>query len=457
MRFTRRLRDGWPWSAVAVAAIGVTIASCSSEDASRPGFEESDGSSPPSRPSDAGAIDSTPPLRDAGSFDAAPLPVTCTSTPCATALVATTRTAQGEGYCVLLADGTVACWGADGNGQLGRGPEAAGDSATAARVVGLSDVVALDRTCAIDKSGGAWCWGTGAYLVSETKPLTTERSPVKLPIPPARKVSVGGDVGCALVDDGVLCWGMAYGGQVPVPDGGVPDGQNPMGPFPPQRVPMPPGPPIRDIVVGRASFALRDDGTVVTWGDNPPLGRLSPLFPDPHPQPMALAPVSMLDIATTNVCATADGIAHCWGESIPRYDHVQDSKRQLDRAFPKPVTLPELVLRVATTDLIAAGSGGLTGPVMHPPRGCACGVSGAVYCWGHNSSGQAGDGTKEYKYDAVKVQLPGPAADVKTTASATCALLTSGKVYCWGADSFGQLGGGRIKTPSLVPQEVTLP
>ena len=55
------------------------------------------------------------------------------------------------------------------------------------------------------------------------------------------------------------------------------------------------------------------------------------------------------------------------------------------------------------------------------------------------------------------MNLPGPAADVKTTATATCALLTSGKVYCWGSNYYGQLGNGRLKVPSVVPEEVVLP
>jgi Regulator of chromosome condensation (RCC1) repeat len=455
MRFTRRLRERWTRGALALAAIGSMVASCSSEDDARPGFEQRDGvrPPPPSNP-DAKGADAASPVRDAGPFDAAPLPVSCESAGCATSLVTTTGISSGEGFCVLLGDGTVACWGANGDGQLGRGEDAAaGDSATPARVLGLSAVVALDRTCAVDKSGGSWCWGRGPYLRSATLPLTTERSPVKLPIPRATKVSVGFAAGCALVDDGILCWGRSYSGQVPLPDGGDPSGGQP-----PQRISVPSGAPIRDIVLGQASFARREDGTVLSWGANPPLGRISPLFPDPYPQPMALDSVSALDVIATNACAIAGGVAYCWGRAVPRYDHAQNyDKPQLDRAFPKPVVLPEPVVRVATTDLIAADSGGSTGPTMHPPRGCASGTSGAVYCWGHNSSGQAGDGTTDYKYDAVRVTLPGLAADVKTTESTTCALLTTGKVYCWGGDYFGQLGGGRLKNPSLVPQEVTLP
>ncbi|MBN9167300.1 MAG: hypothetical protein J0I07_40605, partial [Myxococcales bacterium] len=70
-------------------------------------------------------------------FDAAPLPIVCGSPPCATALVTTlgveTVDRGEEGFCALLHDGTVACWGAGGAGQLGRGNTQ--DSVTPARVV----------------------------------------------------------------------------------------------------------------------------------------------------------------------------------------------------------------------------------------------------------------------------------------------------------------------------------
>ena len=85
-------------------------------------------------------------------------------------------------------------------------------------------------------------------------------------------------------------------------------------------------------------------------------------------------------------------------------------------------------------------------------------MTGAVYCWGLNNAGQAGNGTKQFALEPVQVVgLPGPAAEVKIMPYSTCAILTNGKVYCWGSNFDGQLGAGLPKGSVLQPVEVKLP
>ncbi|MDF2694762.1 MAG: hypothetical protein K0S65_3145 [Labilithrix sp.] len=446
MHFTRRLLERRVWSALGVASLSTgSILACSSSDrVLMTEYEPLDASNPDSGAEpfvDAGVVDAAPRVPDAAKPDATPLEVSCTSSTCATSLVTT----LGEGFCALLQDGTVVCWGQNSEGQLGRGDDAGTfDSATPARVLGVSNIVALDHSCAIDTSGGAWCWGAGPYLRNDNPSMTTELTPVKLPIPPAKSVGVNKDsfgraTACAVVDTGILCWGSNYYGQIAIPDPAA----NPYAAMPPQSVPIPAGAPIRNLVVGNASFALREDGTALSWGANPPLARVSSLFPDPYLKPVSLTGVASLDVGNDKACAVADGVAYCWGAPLdPNVDPP------LARALPQPVVLPEAVFQVATT----------AGSFRSAPRGCACGASGAVYCWGPNESGQVGDGTTDYAGAPVKVVgLPGLAAQVKTTARATCALLTDGTIHCWGDDVYGQLGSGQLKVPSVVPQKVVLP
>ncbi len=451
MHFTRRLLERHPSTAlvlVACVTVPAAAASCSSADGG-PESEltpEDGGADQPHPGADSGPDVTAP---DAGSFDGGPLPVVCASAPCATALV-TTRGAnasdRGEGFCALLNDGTVACWGAGSAGQLGRGADDGGiaDSAMAERVPGLTKIVSLDHTCAVDEAGGVYCWGTGPFLQDPLVATTTERSPVKLALPPATQVGVGATTGCAVIESGVVCWGSNARGQVApldsAPFSAVLAARN---------VELPPGAPVRQLVVGETSFAVRMDGTVVSWGANPPLGRESSLFPDPYPLAIGLTDVTTVDVADNNACTTRGGVGFCWGTVLPDPTAGFIHESRLERALPTPVPAPEPLVQIATTR---------TTDPTGARRWCACAAGGDVYCWGANASGQAGDGTLDHAHEPVKVAgLPAPAAAVRTTPNTTCALLTTGKVLCWGTNYYGQLGNGKISEVSLTPKEVMLP
>lgn len=78
-----------------------------------------------------------------------------------------------------------------------------------------------------------------------------------------------------------------------------------------------------------------------------------------------------------------------------------------------------------------------------PFHACAVRQDGTIWCWGHNSSGQAGTGTTDNYF--VRPVSIGDAKDwaLVTAGSAfTCALSAAGGVSCWGTNSLGQLGDG---------------
>ncbi|AKU95630.1 hypothetical protein AKJ09_02294 [Labilithrix luteola] len=459
MRFTRRLLDRYFFGAGVILAASGAAASCASTDeevnsGSSDAGPEASVAADGGAPSESGSVDAN--VRDvtAPPFDGGPLPVVCATDRCATSLVTTLAVSsddRSEGYCALLHDGTVACWGGNGAGQLGRGDDAGtSDSPTAERVDGLSEVAELSHTCALDKSGSVWCWGTGPYLRNDTGERTTERTPLKLALPPVEHVGMGRDVGCASNGDDLVCWGSNANGQL------APTTTTPawtfLGPVP---VDLPSGAPSREILVGETAFVLREDGQTLSWGAMPSLGRLSSLSPDSYALPMDLVGLSSIDSAGDNACATVGGVGYCWGrllrDAFLSFWLVVD-----DWTLPSPVVAPEPLVQIATTRSFVTG--GFYDAVVRPQRWCAVGASGSVYCWGFNASGQAGDGTKEHAYQAVKVEgLPTTAAQVKAMPDSTCALLTNGKVYCWGSNYYGQLGNGKLRVPSIVPEEVVLP
>jgi alpha-tubulin suppressor-like RCC1 family protein len=111
-------------------------------------------------------------------------------------------------------------------------------------------------------------------------------------------------------------------------------------------------------------------------------------------------------------------------------------------------------IRIASTDPVA------TMPVaVGPDHACAI-VAGAVECWGANTHGQLGDGTRTGRLEAVTVlAAPGgaPISGVSGIAAGSgfsCALFAGGTVECWGAGGFGQLGNGG-RADSAVPVVVT--
>ncbi|MCC7540296.1 MAG: hypothetical protein IT379_29020 [Deltaproteobacteria bacterium] len=99
----------------------------------------------------------------------------------------------GAHTCAIVEGATVACWGANAAGQLGDG--STDDRALAVAVRGLSRVVAIaaggeanggGHTCAIDRSGAAYCWGRGGqyqtgtyYPLDETEPTPVEALPYR--------------------------------------------------------------------------------------------------------------------------------------------------------------------------------------------------------------------------------------------------------------------------------------
>lgn len=468
MRFTRLSR---PILGAGISClVSCALVSCADDpgDSALPPEEQTDAALPVERDASTAtdATDAGAEEKDASriypSFDASAPPIDCKSDPCAVSL--TTRgffgywetplgrvIARGVGasFCALLRDGTVACWGANDAGQLGRGEDASSwGSPTAMRVPGLAKIAQLDGTCAVDDAGAAWCWSYGPYQNLSSSPVNSlERSPVRLALDPVKKVAVGSFgvssvTGCAIGEDGgVVCWGANTNAIVSATN----VTGNSVVPVTP--IALPPGGRARDIAVGAAAVVLMEDGSLLSWGDNPTLGRGTSITPNPYPQKIDIAGIaSSADVRVSEGCATAWGAAYCWGAGAstttlhPITYYYLDN---LERARPSPLVLPEPVRQIS-----ASGA----------RQGCVVGESGSVYCWGDNTYGQLGDGTKTYAAAPVKVGgLPAAAVEVRAAGDATCALLVSGKIYCWGADQYGQLGNGSLYEPSLVPQEVTLP
>ena len=135
--------------------------------------------------------------------------LTCTGGVCAGCV---TALALGDAHgCALVRDGSVACWGANDHGQLGRGT-AGGAGATAAPVVDdhgvpLAGITAIaaggNHTCALRGDGTVVCWGDDAPV------------PAVVALTTIAAIAAGAHHTCAALGDGaVWCWGGNDAGQL---------------------------------------------------------------------------------------------------------------------------------------------------------------------------------------------------------------------------------------------------
>ena len=86
---------------------------------------------------------------------------------------------------------------------------------------------------------------------------------------------------------------------------------------------------------------------------------------------------------------------------------------------------------------------------------CSVTEAGVAQCWGSNSSGRLGDGTSKASLTPVDVVgMPSGVAMISAGRDHSCAVTNAGAAYCWGRGSYGQLGNGET-LGSLLPAGVT--
>jgi alpha-tubulin suppressor-like RCC1 family protein len=92
---------------------------------------------------------------------------------------------------------------------------------------------------------------------------------------------------------------------------------------------------------------------------------------------------------------------------------------------------------------------------------CALTGSGDAYCWGNNDKGQLGNGpvTSLPTISTVPVAVAGSLkfTSIAATWDHTCGLVASGAAYCWGTNDFGQLGNGTRTVSGVIGSATPVP
>lgn len=152
--------------------------------------------------------------------------------------------------CLLDAQGNVSCWGAAYDQALNFKPkeEYPKPVKDPVAIAGLSGVTQLDAganaTCALTKTGAVRCWGRNeaGVLGQGTFAKNAGVGDAVASLPPSTKVEMGGEIACALGQDGrARCWGSDA--LAPVPWPGAAD--------------------VVDIAVGRRDSRVRASGACI--------------------------------------------------------------------------------------------------------------------------------------------------------------------------------------------------
>ncbi|ETR71714.1 MAG: hypothetical protein OMM_02282 [Candidatus Magnetoglobus multicellularis str. Araruama] len=292
--------------------------------------------------------------------------------------------AAGENFSLALSDnGTVWSWGDNSYGQLGIGSDSSKIDSPQ-RVLLLTDIMDIDagyaHALALQENGTVWSWGNnskGQLGNGKTGQDTSENKPVLIPtLDNCVAIAAGYGHSVALKNDGtVWTWGFNASGQLG--DRSETDKTQPV---------IVPG--LANIIAIAAgdyhTVALKSDGTVWAWGDNPfgQLGDGSTI--------MKNCPVRVLDIF--NVTGIAAGYVHT------------------------------LAIR----------------------------NDGTVWAWGSNVYGQLGDNSDlEMQARPVKADIFPHVIDVKAGHYHSLVLKSDGSVWSFGGNGFGQLGDNTLQGNAL--------
>lgn len=231
---------------------------------------------------------------------------------------------------------------------------------------------------------------------------------------------------CAIVDDGVQCWGAAQDWQV---GSRLFDLQAPL----PHRVPGLAA-PVRALAAGSSHSCALAGGRALCWGINSwrQLGNETDFaLATPRVVPGLPEPVTGIAAGSLHTCAIAEGGVWCWGRDDS--GELGSRERVATCGFYQRLPCRASPVRVPGLD-------GVTAVAAGEAHTCAI-AAGSVHCWGANDRGQLGRGSGAGGPEPAPVPSVTGASALAAGARHTCALV-AGKLLCWGANERGQLGDG---------------
>ncbi|MFT3736540.1 MAG: hypothetical protein QM776_16240 [Rhodocyclaceae bacterium] len=297
-------------------------------------------------------------------------------------------------------------------------------------------------------SNGGGSIGNGSVSTSKVPPTQVSN------LSGATALSSTSDFNCAVAAGDVYCWGVTPLGNSSVPS--IVTGVS----------------GVTRVATGNGAgsgpaghvCALKADSTVICWGNNslgqlgagyttpngsdtvPALGSpansATPLLVKIQPTKTTTATLSgvvAISVGNSHSCALlADGTIRCWGDN--NNGALGTTSTSNWPTYPAQ-TGATLVEGITSAIQIASGH----------EFNCALLSDLTVRCWGDNTYGQIGNGTKTgpVTTPSTPLNLSGVIA-VAAGQTHACALLNNGDVKCWGGNGYGQIGDNTT-TEKLTP------
>jgi len=385
--------------------------------------------------------------------------------------------------CVILADGSVKCWGANNLGQLGQdniinvGTAASPMSGLSAIYLGTGRTatqiaLGLSHTCAILDDGNVKCWGdnvNGKLGQGNTTPVgcgpgcitMANLAPINLGINvTATQIAAGASHTCAILNDGsVKCWGFNNNGQLGQSNTTT-VGDSPGSPVG--------GLPSIDLGLNATALQIADGGshtcallknlTVRCWGWNSSgqLGQdnLTNVGYSAATSVASLTPINLgtnlspvrIAVGAEHSCAIFNnGAVKCWGDN--GYGQLgQNSTTKVGCGNTNGC--PNSAASISSIDLGTRLTATQIG--SRDNHTCALLNDGSMKCWGQNDRGQLGQDSTTLAGDSPSTSVAAlspvflginkTATQIAVGSHHTCAVLNDGTIKCWGDNGYGQLG-----------------
>ncbi|WP_088286682.1 fibronectin type III domain-containing protein [Kineosporia sp. A_224] len=368
----------------------------------------------------------------------------------ATGVTTWAQVSVGQNHvCARKTDSTLWCWGSGGSGRLGNGGTSNLSSPVQVTAGTTYSTVSAgyDSTCAVRASDAAMrCWGNGLYGALGNGGTADSTTPAVVSGALSwSTVSVGDHYACGVTTAGALyCWG--YNGYGNLGDGTTTDRTTPVRESTSAATwataalsPASSSAPAL-MTWQNHTCALRTTGALYCWGyngsgqlgDGTTTQRLSPV------QAGASTAWRSVSGGFSATCGLrSDQAVWCFGD---------DGSAQLGTYYNNSAGAPTPLLAPATG--FTAGGTGYHG-------GCGVRSDGTLWCWGHGTYGQPGDGTTTTRYAPVQAGAASTWRSISAGTYTVCAVRTDDSLWCWGSTTFDQTGvsgaTGTITTPTAGP------